>query len=239
MSGTANRTSPILGVLLAEVADNRDPAGLGRVRLKLISEGASTLSAWARVAVPLAGQGWGTYFLPDIGARVLVAFEQGDPACPYVIGQLWSKAVPPPEVPSQAQSENHHKLIQTRSGHRLLFDDTPDAQCIELCDATGKNLLRIRSEPAELILECSGPIQLRAGGSLTLTAQGQDMELSCGRLKIQSESDITMSAAGSISVSGQQSIALSNELCRTELGADALTLSGPTVSINDGALEVS
>jgi len=42
------------------------------------------------VAQPAAGTGRGFYWLPEIEDEVLIAFELGDPRCPYVIGALWN-----------------------------------------------------------------------------------------------------------------------------------------------------
>ena len=50
---------------------------------------AGTESHWARVAAPMAGNGRGLYFLPEVEDEVLVLFERGD-AFPFVIGALWN-----------------------------------------------------------------------------------------------------------------------------------------------------
>ena len=70
----------------------------GRIKVKFLwdRQGAADdhSSAWIRVANPPGRLG--DVFLPNIGDEVLVAFLQGDPSRPVVIGTLFNAAHPPP-----------------------------------------------------------------------------------------------------------------------------------------------
>src|SRR6188768_1210682 len=104
------------GVFTASVLDNRDPEGLARVLVRVSGvEDASGVrgGAWARVATMMAGQNRGTFFLPEVGDEVLVAFERGDLRMPYVIGALWNSKDRPPATSNDASGT---KIIQSRSG---------------------------------------------------------------------------------------------------------------------------
>ena len=76
----ALRGSKIRGVRLAIVVDNKDGDGNPgyRVKLKFPWLNEQDSSYWARIAVPMAGSGRGTYVLPEIDDQVLVVFEHGD-----------------------------------------------------------------------------------------------------------------------------------------------------------------
>src|SRR4051794_30031887 len=81
------------GVYPAVVTDLADPDSQGRVKVRLPwspDPGGSSYEVWARLAVPLAGNNRGTWFVPDKNDEVLVAFEGGQPRRPYVVGCLWN-----------------------------------------------------------------------------------------------------------------------------------------------------
>src|SRR5688500_8354972 len=78
----------INGVCTAMVLSNFDSTGEGRVQLMI--PWLPGYMPWARVSVPMAGLARGTYFIPQMGDEVLVAFSQGDVREPFVIGSLWN-----------------------------------------------------------------------------------------------------------------------------------------------------
>ncbi len=53
-------------------------------------------SCWLRVAQIWAGNHWGAFFWPRIGHEVVVAFEEGDPDQPMVVGSVYNAANMPP-----------------------------------------------------------------------------------------------------------------------------------------------
>ncbi|MGE3809620.1 MAG: type VI secretion system Vgr family protein, partial [Gemmataceae bacterium] len=61
-------------------------------------------SCWLRVAQIWAGNTWGAFFWPRVGHEVVVAFEEGDPDQPMVVGSVYnSKNMPPTTLPKEAQ----------------------------------------------------------------------------------------------------------------------------------------
>jgi type VI secretion system secreted protein VgrG len=53
-------------------------------------------SAWIRVALPAGRLDDPALYRPEVGDDVLVGFEHGDPAQPYVLGALYNGEHPPP-----------------------------------------------------------------------------------------------------------------------------------------------
>lgn len=53
-------------------------------------------SCWIRVATVWAGKQWGVIHIPRIGQEVVVAFEEGDPDRPLVVGSVYNADQMPP-----------------------------------------------------------------------------------------------------------------------------------------------
>jgi type VI secretion system secreted protein VgrG len=69
----------------------------GRVKVQFHWDREESHSVWLRVAQPFAGGSEGSFFLPEVGDEVLVAFEHDDVRRPYVLGRLWNTTDTPPE----------------------------------------------------------------------------------------------------------------------------------------------
>ena len=80
------------GVYRAVVTDAEDPLDRGRVQIEIPS-----LSEEGGVWAPMLRQAHDSLVPPEPGDEVIVAFEEGDPASPLVLGMLWSSRGGPPE----------------------------------------------------------------------------------------------------------------------------------------------
>jgi len=84
--------SAINGVAVATVSNEVDPLAKGRVQIRMPNQISRDAQVWAPV-VSSTGSVW----RPDAGDEVLVAFDNGDSARPYVIGLLLKASSPPPD----------------------------------------------------------------------------------------------------------------------------------------------
>src|SRR5687767_14587211 len=164
----ALRASKIRGVHLAIVVDNKDGGGNPgyRVKVKFPWLNEQETSYWARIAVPMGGAGRGTYVLPEIDDQVLVVFEHADMERPIVIGTLWSKKQEPVEVNESAK--NNTKLIKSRCGHRIIFDDKQGAEKVIIVDKTKKNKIVLDSVNKIVKIECDGEIAVIAKANVIM-----------------------------------------------------------------------
>ena len=138
-----NRQNRIEGIMVAKVKNNiNDPERLGRVQVSFPELSDGNFSRWARVVTFMAGgslsDSWGGYFLPDIGDEVFVAFEQGDINRPVVVGSVWNGKARPPEI---NKDQNARKMIRTKTGMQLLFDETSGQECLCIQDKPGNSII--------------------------------------------------------------------------------------------------
>lgn len=168
------------GVYPAIVTDNKDPEGFGRVQVTLpwaADSGSSRYEVWARIAVFMAGNNRGAWFIPEVDDEVLVSFGGGDPRQPYVVGMLWNGRDKPPETMDGA-GRNNRKVLRSRNGVRITLDDeqgreqlileTPGGQRITLKDGPG-SLELVDSNGNSIRLEAAG-ITITASAKVTVNA---------------------------------------------------------------------
>lgn len=127
-----NGPKQLYGVYTGVVKEFPDvpPLGSFQGRVKVLVQAIDPLfplDAWARVAVPMAGPGYGAYFIPMLESEVLVAFENGDIRKPYVIGALWN-AVDFPPLP---MPETQIRTLRSPVGNQVVFTEVPPSVVIQ------------------------------------------------------------------------------------------------------------
>lgn len=150
----------------AMVTDNHDPNGLGRVKVKFHWMDGSEKTPWVRVTSPHAGGGKGGFFMPEKGEEVIVGFEGDQAEKPYVIGAVYNGKA----KSDFSNAENDLKVIQTRSGHLIKFDDKAGAESITIKDKE-ENIFKIDTAGGSISIsdKVNNKIVIdTAGGSITI-----------------------------------------------------------------------
>ncbi len=109
----------IAGVVTGKVVSVNDPDGQGRVQVSLPWMGGQNESYWSPVATLMSGGGRGSWFMPEVGDEVLVAFNQEDVGSPYILGYLWNGQDTPPKT------DPHLRTIRSVNGHEIQLYDPP------------------------------------------------------------------------------------------------------------------
>jgi len=215
-----SRKRLVHGLVTATVRSREDD---GTYRLDYLTMGSDEPSAAARVMMPMAGGKRGTYFFPEPGDEVVVAFEAGDTNLPVILGAVWNNNDHPPDQAKQSP-DNNIRTIVSRSGHELTFDDTPGTEHITL-RTQGGNTLKLDDQPT--------------GPKITLmTAQGRTLVLDDtppGQMSLSTPSgvQITLSdAGGMLTLAAPLQISLQSALISMQADLITLTTTGsPTASL--------
>jgi uncharacterized protein involved in type VI secretion and phage assembly len=145
------------GVVIAIVREVEDPLHMGRVKVNFPWMDEDHISDWIRIATLYGGAGKGSYFIPDPGDEVLVAFEHGNPRVPIVIGSMWNGKDQPPTEPVR------ERRLQSRNGH-----------CIRMLDSTpvngNKGALVIQDAHGNRIVMTNGKIRIESVAVLEIAA---------------------------------------------------------------------
>ncbi len=183
----------LFGVYQAVVTDNIDPQNHGRVQVRVPAMGiaGNVIGMWANLSTLMAGNGYGTWFIPDVGNQVLVAFEGGDPSRPFILGALWSGQQITP-VSMDPAGKNDLKVIHSRNGVRVVLDDTdgeetftfetPGGQTITLKDVDRS--IEINDSGGNQIKIEQGVISVTASAKVTINASV--VEVTAGMLNVNS-----------------------------------------------------
>ncbi len=180
------------GVYPALVTDIKDPAGQGRVKVKLPwapDTGDGAYDTWARLATLMGGNNQGSWFIPDVNDEVLVVFEGGDPRRPYVIGGLWNGSDKPPTSMDGA-GKNYVKMIRSRNGVKITLDDS-DGQEKCVIETPGGQKVTLKDGPGAVEIEDSNgnSVKLETAGitvtaAAKVTVNASQVEISAGMVTV-------------------------------------------------------
>ena len=120
----------------AFITHNTDPLKMNRVRVRYPWQGktekdeeleaSEDSTPWIHIALPMASDGSGFNFLPQIGDEAIINYENGNIEKPYVEGMLYTRAAEEDEstVP-YAFKRDKARVISSVNGHSIIFSDPP------------------------------------------------------------------------------------------------------------------
>ena len=188
----------VKGVAVALVCQNKDDEGLGRVRVSYPWHSQPSESYWARIATPMAGKDRGAWFLPEINDEVLVAFDRGDMRFPYVIGALWNGKDKPPA--GNSDGKNDQRMIKTRKGHTLSFDDGSRG-AVQLALNDGKKLV-IDDDGIKLEDKSGNSLVIDSKGSALTIKAATSLTLKAPRIVVDASVSLDLKSGAAMSLRG-------------------------------------
>ena len=197
-------------IIVGVVTNNNDPEKLGRVKVSLPSV-SEVETFWAPVLVPSAGNERGLSMLPVAGEQVIVAFENGDPSFPLVLGSVFNGRDKPGE--EMAVTDGSFAL---KSDHKALIRAAED---ITLQSDKGKWDIKI--DGGEVTEKVQKGYTGDFGGAWNLKATGG--------ITVESSQAVTIKAP-SITVEAKASLALKGAMVDIN-GSGGVTISGAIINI--------
>lgn len=204
----------ISGIIVGTVTENYNKEYPGRVCVEIPQrdKGANVLK-WARVALPYVGKKWGTYYIPEIGDQVLLAFEDGNIEKPFVIG-----CVPTANstfISSSSDEYNQKKVITSRNGNSITIIDANEGDGekdkisiktakdefhvlldnenhkLEISDKEKKNSIVFNSENGTVRINAEKKLDITVGdAAININGESNKIGIKCGKMKLSSDDSI-------------------------------------------------
>jgi uncharacterized protein involved in type VI secretion and phage assembly len=162
--------SRLFGLYPALVTDIVDPEQRGRVEVTFpwLGDDESEVRMWATLLSPYADHDQGFVVFPAVGTQVVVGFEFGDLRQPYLVGSCWTGRAAMPVDPTPS---NDRRVIKTRSGAVLEFDDIVDAARVTLASSQGHTVtLDDGARTLEVRHADGSTVTFTPGGTITVQA---------------------------------------------------------------------
>ncbi|WP_293312017.1 type VI secretion system Vgr family protein [Pedobacter sp. UBA5917] len=224
-----NYTRPNPDMQLADVIDNADPQGQGRIKVKFKWEcKTNDVTEWLRVITPDAGssekvsKNRGFVFIPEIGDQVALTFEEGNIARPIVLGSVFHG-----KSGSGGSASNNSKSLTSKSGHTFTMDDGGG---MLLKDKTGLNHISIDGKNA-ITVTTDNNIKLQTGNVMIIMDKETDkIIIQAKNIEIRAADDFKVTGDGAPSKNGSMEF----ETKLAILSKNELALNGETKASLNG-----
>ncbi|GIH14145.1 hypothetical protein Raf01_23170 [Rugosimonospora africana] len=190
------------------VVDNDDPARLGRLRVTAPGAlGPNVVSGWATPCLPYGGAAdQGLLFIPERRAGVWVEFAEGDLEFPIWVGTYWSKPGGASQVPKpnaadgseagSVQSPPTSKVIKTRKGHTIQFEDADGAEMLLIREGAQGHRVTMNADGITIVDKSQNTILLNQDGVSVTDAHGNGIEMTGDAMTLTAAVPLTINAAG-------------------------------------------
>jgi type VI secretion system secreted protein VgrG len=170
-------------------------------------------SCWVRVGTLWAGKQWGSIHIPRVGQEVIVAFEEGDPDRPIIVGSVYNAdQMPPYKLPdnrTQSGLKTRSSLKGTADNcNELRFEDKKGSEDIlfhaekdfhrevehdDNLTVGHDQTIEVKNDRTETVKEGNEKITIEKGNrSLTIKTGNQSIKLDVGGSTMEAMQSIVL-----------------------------------------------
>lgn len=214
-------------------------------------------ACWLRVATSVAGNKWGSIFIPRIGMEVIVGFLEGNPDQPIITGCVYNPDAMPPYTLPDEKTKSTMKTNSSKGGggfNEFRFEDKKGSEQIFVHGE--KNIdVRIKNDSMETInrdrhlivdrdqfekvkkdkhLQVDGDHKEKIGGTMSLKIGADLQEKVGGNYGLEAGMGVHIKAGMSAVIEAGASVTLKVGGSFVNVSPAGVTISGPMVLINSG-----
>jgi uncharacterized protein involved in type VI secretion and phage assembly len=202
-------------IMTGFVSDNQDPDQNGRVKVNVYLSMVPFETDWLPMISLFAGEERGAFSLPDVGDFVVIAFQDNSYRKGYVLGSVWTQntALPLSEENSDADlnadGKNAQTMFRSRSGQRIILDDTDGAEKIQVLNPDGTSRIELNTEEEAINLISEVDVTLSSETMVGITAEEIQMETEgdltgeCENFGVEASGDTTLAGDGGVVLEGK------------------------------------
>jgi type VI secretion system secreted protein VgrG len=210
----------------------------GRIRVKFYWDQRKDFSRWMRVAHLWASKQWGMQFIPRVGMEVVVAYEEGDPDQPMIIGAVYNGDNKHPYKLPDHKTQSGVKSNSSKGGNgynEFMFEDLKGSEKIRLhaqkdYDVTVHHV-ETRKIGEDGVSGASRNTTLLSGDDVLKVATGsQNVMIAQSVTEIYGRSQTT-TVGGALTITAVQSLTLICGASMINMSPGSITIASPTVNI--------
>ncbi len=201
-------------------------------------------SCWVRVGTLWAGKQWGMIHIPRVGWEVIVAFEEGDPDQPIIVGSVFNADMMPPYALPDNKTQCGFKSRSTPKGgadqfNELRFEDKKDGEEVYLHAQKDFNrvvenneTIKVGSTKAD---DGSQTVEIHKNRSVTIKTGDDTTKVSQGKSTTEAMNSIELTVGSNSIIINQQGITIKGIKIAIE-GQATLDAKSPMTTVNADAI---
>ncbi|MEW6342938.1 MAG: type VI secretion system tip protein TssI/VgrG [Pseudomonadota bacterium] len=193
-------------------------------------------SMWIRVSQPWAGKGWGGSAIPRIGQEVIVAFNEGDPDNPVIVGRVFNGESGNPYHDTSGQTMGLRSKTHKGDGfNELSFSDVNGAETVFLHAQKDMNAV-IKDNETRLVEAGNRTVTVGKGDDIKNVSTGNLSE-TIAKTRSTTANNVATKAIASNAGPGVQTHQATDEI-EHRVGASVITMKPDSIKLMHGSSSI-